>query len=104
GVLVLFVVRRVAAMVPLMLLCSFGVFLLLSLAPGDPALALAGTPEVTPEQLALIRERYHLDRPLLVQYGFWLRDVVGLDLGVSRRTGIDVVDELRRRWPVTAGL
>lgn len=91
------------AMVPLALIVSFAVFILMALVPGDPARAIAG-PEATPEAITAVREEYHLDKPLIVQYGYWLRDAGTLDLGTSRASGEPVVDEMAERWPVTAGL
>lgn len=98
-----FIARRLLAMVPLALIVSFAVFMLMALVPGDPALAIAGQ-EATPEAIEQVRVQYHLDQPLVVQYLYWLRDAVSLDLGTSRATSQPVLDEIVARWPVTAGL
>lgn len=58
------------------------VFLLLHLAPGDPAALVAGD-QATPERIASIRARLHLDQPLHVQFGIWLGNLAALDLGRS---------------------
>ncbi|MDE0391854.1 MAG: ABC transporter permease [Rhodospirillales bacterium] len=59
-------------------------FLLIRLAPGDPALAIAGEMGgATEEVLASIRKEYGLDRPLLTQLGIYVGNVVRLDLGKS---------------------
>lgn len=58
------------------------IFLLLHLGPGDPAATLAGD-NATPEQIASIRARLHLDQPLIVQFAIYLHQVLSFDLGVS---------------------
>ena len=59
-------------------------FLLIRLAPGDPALAIAGEMGgATEEVLASIRKEYGLDRPLLTQLGIYVGNVIRLDLGKS---------------------
>jgi peptide/nickel transport system permease protein len=76
-------------------------FLLLHLAPGDPAVHLAG-PTATPEQLAALRSELGLDRPLALQFTTWLgRAAVG-DWGVSLATGRPVTRMLADAWPATA--
>ncbi|HSR91344.1 MAG TPA: ABC transporter permease, partial [Gemmatimonadales bacterium] len=91
------------------LLAGFGVllgvvtltFLLLHLAPGDPASQLAG-PAATPEQIANLRTALGLDRPLLVQYATWLIAFVQGDWGSSISTGRPVSAMLGAAWPATA--
>ena len=63
-----YIARRLIVAVPLILLISFGVFALVNLAPGDPARALLGSRQASPQTLAAIREQHHLDEPFLVQY------------------------------------
>ena len=58
------------------------VFLLLHLAPGDPAALIAGE-NATAEQIAQVRERLRLDEPLYVQFGIWLADLAEFNLGRS---------------------
>jgi peptide/nickel transport system permease protein len=83
-----FVVRRLVGMVPLMLIVSIGVFLLVAIVPGDAARAIAG-PEATADDIVRIRHQYHLDKPLVVQYGYWLvlaaafwALIIGIPLGI----------------------
>ncbi len=78
-----YVGRRLLVAIPLLLVVSLGVFGLVHLAPGDPARALVGSRQATPETLAAIRARYHLDDPFVVQYLRWLGQVVRGDLGRS---------------------
>lgn len=97
------VAGRLASAVPLILLITIGTFGLGQLMPGDQAYAVAG-PNATPEQVAQVRRDLNLEDPAPVRYVTWLQDAVGGDLGVSAATRRPVVDELSRRWPVTASL
>lgn len=98
-----FLLRRVLASLPVLLVVTFLVFLLVTLVPGDPAVTMAGA-EATPERIAEIRERYHLDDPLLVQYARWLWSAVQLDFGHSLFGHESVTAEILSRLPVTLGL
>lgn len=96
--------RRLIGLVPLLLLVSFGVFLLLALVPGDPAVTLAGGDQATPASIARVRNELHLNDPLLSQYGRWLSGVAHFDFGKSIASGIPVSTELGSRLPVTLSL
>jgi peptide/nickel transport system permease protein len=87
----------------MLFLTSFLVFCLMALVPGDTARIIAG-PEATAARLHEIRLQYHLDRPLVVQYFYWLKDALSFDFGTSRQTHQSVAHQLAERWPVTAGL
>jgi peptide/nickel transport system permease protein len=76
-------------------------FILLHLAPGDPARHLAG-PAATAEQLAAVRGRLGLDHPLPVQFAEWLGRTLRGDWGVSLATGRPVGSMLAGAWPWTA--
>lgn len=78
-----YVARRLLVAVPLILLISLGVFALVNLAPGDPARALLGSRQASPDTLAAIREQYNLDEPFIVQYLIWLGNALTGDLGRS---------------------
>ncbi len=77
------------------------VFLLLRVAPGDPARLILG-PSATPEQVEAQRHQLGLDRPVVEQYGAWLSRVVRGDLGTSIATGRPVGAMLAQAWPATA--
>lgn len=98
-----YVFLRLLQLLPVLLLASVGVWLMIYLIPGDPAIALLGA-DVTPEQIARARERMGLNRPLPVQYALWLGRVAQGDLGVSYLSGIPVRTMLAQRVPVTAQL
>ncbi len=75
-----YMVRRVIAAVPIVLLVTILVFLTTHVLPGDAALVALG-PEATPAALEAMRERMGLNRPLHEQYLDWLGGVVRGDLG-----------------------
>ena len=77
-----FLARRIAATLPVMLIVAVLVFLMLRLTPGDPAAILAGDAAST-DQIASIRASLGLDRPILVQFGIWIGNVLTGDLGES---------------------
>jgi ABC-type dipeptide/oligopeptide/nickel transport system permease component len=98
-----FVVRRLLALVPTLLAVSLLVFLILKLTPGDPAFVLAGA-NATEAQLRNIRAAYHLDDPVVVQYGRYLAQALQGDLGMSLRTHRPVWSELAERLPFSLEL
>jgi len=99
----LYIARRLAVLVPTLLVVSVLIFSLQQLLPGDPAIALAGE-EHDPAVVAAIRARYHLDRPLPVQYGIWLGKVLRGDFGESLRNRIPVAELIASKLPVTVEL
>jgi peptide/nickel transport system permease protein len=101
--LALYVARRVAVLVPTLFFVSVLIFSLQKLLPGDAAVALAGE-ENDPVAVAAIRARYHLDRPVVVQYGIWMGRVLRGDLGESLRNKLPVTELLAAKLPVTVEL
>jgi len=99
----LYIARRLIALVPTLLFVSVLIFSLQQLLPGDPALALAGE-DHDPVAVAAIRAKYHLDRPLMVQYRIWLGNVLRVDFGESLRSRIPVSELLASKLPVTIEL
>jgi len=88
-----YVIRRLLQAVPVVAAILVLNFLLLHLAPGDAAQVLAGEAgSATPEYMAQLRQRFGLDRPLLVQLLFYLKQMVVLDLGFSFRHSMPVLD------------
>ena len=77
-----YIIRRLLATIPVMILVALVVFGLIHFAPGDPAAIIAGH-EATPEEVEGIREQLGLNRPLPVQLGIWFRDIAQGDLGRS---------------------
>jgi peptide/nickel transport system permease protein len=77
-----FLTGRILATIPVMGVVATIVFLLLRLAPGNPAAILAGD-VASPEQIAAIRARLGLDQPILVQFADWIGRLLRGDLGTS---------------------
>jgi peptide/nickel transport system permease protein len=77
-----YVVRRILAAIPVMLIVSATVFTLLYLTPGDPAAVILG-PDATPQRIAELRERLGLDDPWHVQLIRWYGRLLQGDLGQS---------------------
>jgi peptide/nickel transport system permease protein len=77
-----YILRRLAATVPVMLIVAVLVFLMLRLTPGDPAAIIAGD-NANAEQIAQIRNRLGLDQPLFSQFFIWLANLFHGDFGES---------------------
>lgn len=80
--MLLYIAGRLLAAIPITALVAVFIFSLVHLAPGDPAILLAGD-NATPSQVEQIRERLELDRPLYEQFGIWAGNALRLDLGES---------------------
>ena len=95
-----YVLRRLVYMIPVFLLISLFVFFMVRLVPGDPAAIMLGQ-RATPENIAALREKLHLDAPIWVQYGTFLGNMLRGDLGDSLRQQRPVMDILSERLPAT---
>lgn len=98
-----FLLRKLPSVTAVALISSAIAFLLPRLAPGDPAVAIAGA-EATPEQLAAVRAEFGLDRPLVVQYWEWLSGVLQGDFGLSVITKRPVAELITTRLESTMEL
>ena len=98
-----FVVRRLLAILPVLLAVSLLTFLIASLLPGDLALVILGD-QATPENVAALRRDMGLDQPLWWRYLSWLGHVLQGDLGRSFRTGQTVLQAVAERIPVSLEL
>jgi peptide/nickel transport system permease protein len=98
-----FIARRLVQLVPTLFFVSVIIFSLQQLLPGDPALVMAGE-ERDPAVIEQIRRQYRLDRPLPVQYVYWVKGVLTGDLGESMRIKEKVLDLILAKLPVTIQL
>jgi peptide/nickel transport system permease protein len=98
-----YVVGRILATVPVIVLVALVVFSILYLAPGDPATVIVGD-RGTPEQVERVREALGLDKPFHQQFFMWASNVVQGDLGVSIFSNRPVVDLLQQRLEPTIAL
>lgn len=99
-----FIARRLAAMVPLLILITLGVYSLVLLIPGDPARTLAGGLNAQPAEIARIRHQLHLDEPFFAQYWQWVSHAVRGNLGTSLFQHESVASAIGSRFPLTLSL
>src|SRR5258707_1241934 len=78
-----FIIKRLLHLIPILLGVSLLTSLLISLTPGDYYTKLQQNPQISPEVLAQLRAKQHLDKPWYVQYAYWLKDALHGDLGYS---------------------
>ncbi|NML44330.1 ABC transporter permease [Ramlibacter sp. G-1-2-2] len=98
-----FLVKRIAQLLPTLVLVSMLIFGLQQLLPGDPAKILAGE-EQDPQVIAYLHQKLHLDEPLPVRYGYWVGGVLRGDLGESVRNQQPVLQLVVQKLPVTLEL
>jgi len=98
-----YLARRLAYLVPTLLLVAFLVFFLIHLIPGDPAVVMMG-PDATPEDLASVRKALGLEQPLWRQFALWMGSLLKGDFGVSIHTHRPVFQSIKERFPVTITL
>ncbi|MFH1755220.1 MAG: ABC transporter permease [Candidatus Latescibacterota bacterium] len=98
-------VRRFLEIFPLAILVSLICFALMQATPGGPAATLSQNPMVKPEDIARIRSNFGIDKPVMIQFFLWLKQVVLQgDFGYSYVTGEPVVRMIARRLPATLEL
>ena len=98
-----YIIKRLLLIVPTLLLVSVIVFSLTRLIPGD-VVVLMFEEKAYAKDLDALRAKLGLDKPLYIQYGAWLGQVVQGDLGESLWTKRPVLEEIVRRLPVSAEL
>ncbi|MGB9821108.1 MAG: ABC transporter permease [Pseudothermotoga sp.] len=100
-----YLVRRVVTSIPTVLFVAFVVFITIHLVPGNVVDMMLGTQNyLTQEQIDQLYKEYGLDKPLIVQFGIWLKNIATLDFGTSLRTGKKVINLIMDRFPVTLEL
>ena len=98
--MVVMMIKRIATYMLVLLGLSILVFIIGRVIPGDPARQALGprAPEATVQAL---REEMHLDKPVPVQYGLWLKGALTLDLGKSLLTRRPVIQDVKQYLPAT---
>ena len=100
-----FIGKRVVYLAVMLFGVATLVFILTKMIPGDPVVAnLSQRALNDPEIVAAYRAKHGLDRPLIVQYIYYIRDLLHFDLGTSIRTSRPVLDDLARCYPATLEL
>ncbi|MER0240188.1 ABC transporter permease [Fulvimarina sp. MAC8] len=98
-----YIIRRILASIPVMIVVALFVFLLLRLTPGDPAAIIAGD-MATPAQLEQIRESLGLNEPLVTQFVTWSGQLLSGDFGRSLISKTPVLTLIHQRLEPTLSL
>src|SRR5574341_2525959 len=98
-----FFVRRTFHSIFVLVGLSIVIFVIARIMPGDPARMAVGAraPQWVVDR---IREQMHLNEPLTVQYGYWLRDALQGDFGLSLVTQRSVTSDVLEFFPASLGL
>lgn len=96
--------RRVLQMIPVLLGTTLLIYALVFALPGDPVVAMFGDKPVNEAVAQQIRAEYHLDRPFIVQYLYFLKNAFTLDFGNTLRGNRPVIDVMASAFPVTIRL
>lgn len=100
-----FILKRLLYLIIMLLGVATLVFILTKLIPGDATTAnLSQRALSDPEIVAAYKAKHGLDKPIFVQYLYYMRDLLHLDLGTSIRTNTAVLDDLARCFPATVEL
>ena len=97
-----YIIKRLLLIIPMLLGISFIMFVVMHLAPGDPASIRYGlNPEVSESARANFSKMYDLDKPMLEQYVLWVKRFVSLDFGKSLIDDASVTAKIFSRLPAT---
>ena len=98
-----YIARRLLLIIPMMIGVTLISFFIIHLTPGDPTELLTDlNPNASPESAKRMQELYHLDKPIIVQYSYWLKSVATLDFGHSFSLDArPVIDKITERIPIT---
>ena len=99
-----YVFRRLLLLIPVLIGVSILTFFIIR-AAGDPTITYLQNPnKATPAMIEAIREKYHLDEPIYIQYVYWLKGTVQGDLGYSKTAAMPVTDAIAKKFPATMEL
>jgi peptide/nickel transport system permease protein len=99
-----YILTRIALTLPMIFILASLVFFIMRVLPGDPVRSALG-PRGTATQAEHMRAQLGLDKPLIVQYGIFLKDIVTLNFGNSMVGGHrPIIDEMSERFPATLEL
>ncbi len=101
--MIAYIVRRLLATIPVMLVVGVFVFFLLRLAPGDPAAIIAGD-DATAQDVENIRRSLGLDRPMIEQFALWSWRVLHGDFGISIFSNLPVTQLIAQRLEPTVAI
>lgn len=98
-----YILKRLALTIPMLIGITFITYLAIFLAPGGPAAGIMTdlNPKISPEYKAKLVKEYNFDKPFFVQYGLWVKKIVKLDFGESRKDNTPVIKSIFQRLPKT---
>ena len=99
-----YIIRRLLISVVILFFISIIIFGLIQAMPGDPFWMYLDNPHASLEQIEMIKELHGLNRPLPIQYLYWLRNVAMGNLGVSFQNQLPVIQLIGQRVPATLQL
>lgn len=98
-----YILRRLLATIPVMLVVALFVFFLLHLTPGDPAAIIAGD-DASPDEIEGVRRKLGLDQPVWIQFGIYITNLLRGDLGTSIFSNLPVTTLVMQRLEPTVVL
>jgi len=98
-----YIIRRILQVIPIIFLVATAVFFIFKLIPGDPAAIFAGE-QSSAETIARVREELGLNKPIPVQYVEYMQRLLKGDFGRSYISGLQVIEEVKVRFPNTLKL
>ncbi|NNK58104.1 MAG: ABC transporter permease subunit, partial [Desulfofustis sp.] len=99
-----FLLRKLGVIIPTFIGVTLIAFTFIRLLPGDPVLVMAGERGMTEERHARLMAEFGFDKPILVQYGHYLNDLLHGDFGTSIVTKQPVLEEFMTLFPATVEL
>ncbi|HXK44333.1 MAG TPA: ABC transporter permease, partial [bacterium] len=91
------ILKRLLQLIPMLIGMSFVSFIIIQSSPGDYFAQMKMNPEISPETIEMMRTSFGLDRPLFVQYFFWLKNICKMDFGISFAYHIPVTTLIKFR-------
>ena len=92
-----YVIRRLLIMIPLLLVMSFVTFTFVRMAPGDVLAPYRANPQISEETIKEMEQKFHFDKPAIIQYGYWLKNLLKLDMGYSFSKKTSVASVIKSR-------
>ncbi|MBU2515399.1 ABC transporter permease [bacterium] len=99
--MLIYILKRLIQLVPVLLIVSVIVFSLIHLIPGDPVDVMMGEGYSDPVAEKILRAQMHLDKPIPIQYAYWIGNVLKGDFGKSAITRQPIIDMILARFPAT---
>ena len=92
-----FILKRVLVTIPLLFIMTLFTFMLMQLAPGDVLAKYRANPQISEETIHAMEQKYHFDKPAIIQYGYWLKALCKGDLGYSFTMKDSVTNVIKSR-------